>query len=220
MNASALIYVGVGPLLWLVYSVKVTRDQTWRRVWGVLWRTGPLTLGVSLWWIVGLEIEGAYGLDILKYTETVPAVSQTSYATEVLRGPRLLVLLRLRPPGQWVGTSVQFTQQIWLIATTFAVPAAAFLSAIFVRWRYRSYFVALIVVGSRACRSVPNPFNNPSPFGALLKWIMTDTTAGLAMRSTDRASPLCFSVRRCSLGAGVSALARSVRLAGLALRAR
>ena len=64
-------------------------------MWGVLWRTGSLTLAVSLWWIVGLEIEGGYGLDILKYTETVQAVSQTSYASEVAERARLLVLLRV-----------------------------------------------------------------------------------------------------------------------------
>ena len=45
---------------------------------------------------------------------------------------------------------------------------------------------------------------------------MTDTTAGLAMRSTDRASPLLLLGTSMLLGAGVSALARSVRLAGLA----
>jgi hypothetical protein len=45
---------------------------------------------------------------------------------------------------------------------------------------------------------------------------MTDTTAGLAMRSTDRASPLLLLGTSMLLGAGVSALARSVRLIGLA----
>ena len=215
VNASSLIYVGVGPLLWLPYSVLVSREQTWRRAWGVFWRTGLLTLLVSLWWIVGLEIEGGYGLDILKYTETVQAVSQTSYASEVLRGLGYWYFYGSDRIGQWVGTSTQFTQQIWLIATSFAVPVAAFLSAVVVRWRHRAYFVLLVVVGLVLSVGA-NPFNNPSPLGALLKWVMTDTTAGLAMRSTDRASPLLLLGTSMLLGAGVSALARSVRLAGLA----
>jgi arabinofuranan 3-O-arabinosyltransferase len=215
VNASSLIYVGVGPLLWLPYSVLVSREQTWRRVWGVLWRTGSLTLAVSLWWIVGLGIEGGYGLDILKYTETVQAVSQTSYASEVLRGLGYWYFYGSDRIGQWVATSTQFTQQVWLIATTFAVPAAAFLSAIVVRWRHRAYFAGLIVIGLVLSVGA-NPFNDPSPFGALLKWVMTDTTAGLAMRSTDRASPLLLLGTSMLLGAGVSALASRVRLAGLA----
>ena len=141
VNASSLIYVGVGPVLWLLYSVLVSREQTWRRVWGVVWRTGLLTLAVSLWWIVGLEIEGGYGLDVLKYTETVQAVSQTSYASEVLRGLGYWYFYGSDRLGQWVATSTQFTQEIWLIATSFAVPVAAFVSAVVVRWRHRAYFV-------------------------------------------------------------------------------
>ncbi len=215
VNASSLIYVGVGPLLWLPYSVLVSREQTWHRVWGVVWRTGLLTLAVSLWWIVGLTIEGGYGLDILKYTETVKAVSQTSYASEVLRGLGYWYFYGSDRIGQWVSTSTQFTQQIWLIATSFAVPVAAFVSAVVVRWRHRAYFVLLIVVGLVLSVGA-NPFTNPSPLGALLKWVMTDTTAGLAMRSTDRASPLMLLGTAMLLGAGVSALAARIRLAGLA----
>jgi hypothetical protein len=215
VNASSLIYVGVGPLLWLPYSVLVSREQTWRRAWAAFWRTGLLTLAVSLWWIVGLEIESGYGLDVLKYTETVQAVSQTSYASEVLRGLGYWYFYGSDRIGQWVATSTQFTQEIWLIATSFAVPVAAFLSAVVVRWRHRAYFVLLVVVGLVLSVGA-NPFDNPSPLGALLKWVMTDTTAGLAMRSTDRASPLLLLGTSMLLGAGVSALARSVRLAGLA----
>ena len=52
---------------------------------------------VSLWWAVGLQVEAAYGVNVLKYTETVPSTSAASLASEILRGPRLLVLLRHRP---------------------------------------------------------------------------------------------------------------------------
>jgi len=214
VNASSLIYVGVGPVLWLPYSVLVTREQTWRRVWAVLWRTGLLTLGVSVWWIIGLEIEGVYGLDILKYTETVQAVSGTSYATEVVRGLGYWYFYGADRLGQWVNTSVQFTQELWLLVTSFAVPAAAFVSAIVVRWRYRSYFILLVLVGLVLSVGA-NPFTNPSPLGALLKWIMTDTTAGLAMRSTDRASPLLLLGTAMLLGAGVTAVSRRITFAGL-----
>jgi arabinofuranan 3-O-arabinosyltransferase len=214
VNASALLYVGVGPLLWLVYSALVSGRRTWLRVWTVVWRTGILTVGISLWWIVGLQIEGAYGLDILKYTETVTAVAQTSYPTEVLRGLGYWYFYGSDRLGQWVATSVQFTQQVWLIITSFAVPAAAFLSAAVVRWRHKLYFTLLIVAGM-ALSVGTNPFSNPSFFGAFLKWVMTDTTAGLAMRSTDRASPLLLLGIAVLLGAGASAVFNSVKLVGL-----
>ena len=48
----------------------------------------------------------------------------------------------------------------------------------------------LITVVGMVLAVGPNPYDHPSAVGSLLKAIMVDTTAGLAMRSTDRASPL------------------------------
>ena len=44
-----------------------------------------LTVLASLWWIVGLSTQSAYGLDILKFTETLATVSHASLPSEVLR---------------------------------------------------------------------------------------------------------------------------------------
>ena len=61
-------------------------------------------------------------------------------------------------------------------------------AALFARWRYRAYFVALVVIG--VVLSVgAYPYAHPTAFGGLAKAFMTDTTAGLALRSTDRATP-------------------------------
>jgi arabinofuranan 3-O-arabinosyltransferase len=75
INASSILYVGIGPALWLPFSVYVLRDSTWRQAWRVAWRTGILSLLVSLWWIIGLQVEAAYGVNILKYTETLVSTS-------------------------------------------------------------------------------------------------------------------------------------------------
>ena len=69
------------------------------------------------------------------------------------------------------------------------MPVLAFLAAFVARWRYRSYFILITVVGMVMAVG-PNPYNDPSSVGMVIKKIMVDTTAGLAMRSTDRASPL------------------------------
>ena len=71
VNATALIFAGVGPVLWIVYAWLVDREVDWRPRARVTVRIGVLTLVTSLWWIAGLEMQGTYGLDILKYTETV-----------------------------------------------------------------------------------------------------------------------------------------------------
>ncbi len=44
---------------------------------------------------------------------------------------------------------------LWLLAVSFAVPAAAFLAAFVLRWRQRAYFVALVVVGTVLVRRRP-----------------------------------------------------------------
>jgi len=59
---------------------------------------------------------GGDGLNILKYTETVPTVAATSLASEVLRGLGYWYFYDGDELGQWVSTSIQFTQQLWLIA--------------------------------------------------------------------------------------------------------
>ena len=98
INASSIIYVGVAPILWILYAVVVLRESTWRHAIGTALRIGVLTLGACLWWMAGLEVEAAYGVNVLKYTETVPSTSATSNPADIIRGLGLLVLLRLRPP--------------------------------------------------------------------------------------------------------------------------
>ena len=99
------------------------REARWRDAWAAAWRIALLTVLVSLWWVAALAVEGGYGLNILKYTETVQTVAATSLASEVLRGLGYWYFYDGDELGQWVSTSVQFTQQLWLIALSFAVPA-------------------------------------------------------------------------------------------------
>ena len=213
INASSILYVGVGPALYLPYAV-LAGEATWRRAWAAAWRIGLLSALVSLWWAIGLQVEAAYGVNVLKYTETVPATSSTSVASEIVRGLGYWYFYGSDRVGSWTQASVAYTQNVWLIAMSFVVPALAFLAAAFVRWRQRAYFALLVVVGMVLAVGA-YPFADPSGVGSLLKALMVDTTAGLAMRSTDRASPLVLLSLAMFLGAGVSALSRRVRRTGL-----
>ncbi len=192
----------------------VTKEGTWRRVWGVVWRTGLLTALASLWWVVGLQVEAGFGVNVLKYTETVQATSSASLASEVLRGLGYWYFYGSDRVGPWTQSSVAYTQNLWLIGASFAVPILAFVAAVLVRWRQRTYFVLMIVVGMVLSVGA-HPFSHPSSVGSLLKSFMVDTTAGLAMRSTDRASPVVLLSMALLLGAGISALAARTRRTGL-----
>ncbi len=86
INASSIIYVGVAPVLWLLYAVVVLRESTWRHALATALRIGVLTLGACVWWIAGLQVEAAYGVNVLKFTETVPSTSATSNPADIIRG--------------------------------------------------------------------------------------------------------------------------------------
>ncbi len=218
INASSILYVGIAPALWLPYAVLVAKEATWRRAWGVAWRVGGLTALVSLWWAIGLQVEAAYGVNVLKYTETVPATSAASLASEILRGLGYWYFYGTDRVGPWTQNSIAYTQNIRLIALSFTVPVLALLAAFIARWRYRSYFILVTVVGMVLAVG-PNPYHHASGVGSVIKAFMVDTTAGLALRSTDRASPVILLGLAMFLGAGVSALSFRVRRTGLVVGA-
>jgi len=206
-NASGPAYAVVAPLLWVLYAVLVAKEHTWRQSWSALWRTGVLTAGVSLWWAWALAIESKYGLNVLGVTEKVSAVAKTSLASEILRGLGYWFYYGADVAGPWAATSADYTQHLWLIVVSFAVPVAALAAAAVVRWRLRSFLVALVVVGMILAVG-SHPYAAPSTVGGFIKSFMTKTTAGLALRSSDRATPMVILALAMLLGAGVSALAR------------
>lgn len=215
INASSVVYVVVAPLVYLPYAVFVERELTTRDALVVLVKTGLLSILTSLWWIAGLTIEGMFGVDILKYTESVEAASSAAAASEVIRGLGYWYFYNGDRLGLWTRSSIQYTTNILLIAVSYAVPIGAFAAATISRWRLRAYFVALVVVGM-VLSVGPHPFASPTPLGALDKAFMTGTTAGEALRSTDRATPLVMLGLAMLLGAGLAAIgSRLVRLSRL-----
>jgi arabinofuranan 3-O-arabinosyltransferase len=214
INATAILYVGVAPALWLIVATAVEREATWGRALATAGRIAVLTLACCLWWIAGLAVEAAYGVDVLRYTETVPSTSATSTPSEVIRGLGYWYFYGGDHLGPWTQSSVLYTQWLWLLASSFLVPVLAFCSAVLVRWRHRAYFVLLVLVG--VVLSVgAYPYSSPTPLGGLLKAFMTDTTSGLALRSTDRATPLVVLGLAMLLGSGASALWRRLPSVGL-----
>jgi arabinofuranan 3-O-arabinosyltransferase len=203
-NLTSVILVGLGPLLWVVFAVWVEREASWREALGAVWRVGLLTVGVSLWWFVGLMVEGGYGIPIVRYTETYQAVSAASTAPEVVRGLGYWFFYGNDKLGQWIVPSIHY---MWFgIPISFALPVLAWLSAALTRFRHRLYFLTLIVVGAVIAVG-GHPFDDPSPVGGLLvSWTRTDL--GLAFRSTARALPLLVLGTSVFLGAGVVAVGR------------
>ena len=179
MNATALIFAGVGPVLWIAVRVAGRRARsTWRRALGVTRAhrradARSRRCGGS----PGLEMQGTYGLDILKYTETVQAVATTSIAERGPARPRLLVLLRRRPhravdrvgeplhaaPGVICSPATGSSSLSLLAAGVRALAAPAVL-----RRAARS--------SGWSSRSGRRPYAHPTPLGAVFKAFANSST--------------------------------------------
>ena len=213
VNATALIFAGVGPVLWIAYAWLVEHEVDWRRALGVTFRIGVLTVLTSLWWIAGLEMQGTYGLDILKYTETVRAVATASFPNEILRGLGYWFFYGGDRIGPWVESASQYTQRPAVLIAGYGLVVVSLLAAGVVRWRHRLFFVALLVVGMVIAVG-PSPYAHPTPLGAVFKAFANSSSAGLALRSTARAVPLVVLALTVLLGLGLNAAVRSLRRRG------
>jgi SAM-dependent methyltransferase len=208
VNATSVLLVGLAPALWLLLAA-VTRESSWREVTFATLRMGLLSAVVSLWWVAGLWAEGAYGINVLRYTETFPTVTMTSLASEVLRGLGYWYFYGNDKIQPWTQASSSYMSHTLGVLVSFAIPALGLLAAAVVRWRYRAYAVLLVVVGVVLAVGA-YPLAHPTPFGTLLRSLGEDSTVGLAMRSSNRVLPLVVLGLSLLLGAGVSSL-RAVR---------
>jgi arabinofuranan 3-O-arabinosyltransferase len=206
VNATALVFVGLGPLLWFPFAVWGTKEASIRQAGAAFARIGALTLVTSLWWIAGLMMQGRYGIDILRYTETAKVVAAASVAPEVLRGLGYWFFYGGDRLGPWIEPSVDYTQRLWLIAVTYITPILALLAGAMSRWKYRAYFVTLVFVGTFVAVGA-YPWDDPPVTGEWWKSLLL-SDRGLALRSTPRAVPLVALGLAVFLGAGLAAIAR------------
>jgi arabinofuranan 3-O-arabinosyltransferase len=208
INATALILIGLGPLLYVVHAIWVDREATVRQAGAAILRIGILTLATSLWWMAGLWAEGRFGLPVIRYTETYRTVATVSSAPEVLRGLGYWFFYGNDKLGPWTEPSATYTTNVAALTLSYTIPIIAMVAAAFVRWRYRALFLTIVVVGALTAIA-SYPWSNPSLVGSVFK-AFTRTDAGLSLRSTPRAVPLVALGFALFLGAGVSALGRRI----------
>src|ERR1700712_871540 len=123
----------IGPLLWVLHAVYVEHEMPLRKVWPPLLRIGLLTLITSLWWMAGLYLQGSYGIDVLKYTETYKTVASASSPPEIFRSLGYWFIYGTDNLGPWFKAAVTETQSIPQIAISFAVPIVAIIAALLTR---------------------------------------------------------------------------------------
>ncbi len=199
VNATSLVFAGLGPVVFVVADLVTRRTRVASTAVGI-GKVGVLTLGVSAWWIVGLAIQGAHGLPILRFTETYRAISGASTPAEVLRGLGYWFFYGGDRLDHWIGPSSSYTNEGWLILLGFGVAMGSLLGLL-ISFRRRGTFVAMFAVGMVV--SVGGaPVGSSTIYGSWFDEFATDSTIGGALRSTTRAMPLVT----LALAAGFGAL--------------
>jgi arabinofuranan 3-O-arabinosyltransferase len=187
VNATALVLAGIGPIVWLVADVTSGRVRLVDAARGAA-RIALLSAAVSVWWIVGLRIQGTFGLPILEYTETYQAVAGASTPTELVRGLGYWFFYGGDRLDTWVGPSLPYIDRPVVIGLGFVIAAFSVLG--FLRsFPARASAAGLLLIGL-AVSAGAAPLDNSTPYGRVFEWFATESTAGLALRSTPRAAPL------------------------------
>ena len=187
-NASSVIFVLLGPLLLVPFAIWITHETDVRNALRALLRIAVTTGPAQLWWLSGLFIQGKYGLPILQLTETVETVAQTSTSPEALRGLGYWYFYGKDGLAGWTESGALYTTTLVILALSFVLPLLGLLGAVLTRWKYRAYFVALILVGLVFAIGT-YPYKDPSPVGSLIKFT-TSLEVGFALRNSPRILPL------------------------------
>ena len=204
INATSLLLALIGPFLWVAHAVFVEHELRLRAAVAPLLRIGVLTAATSLWWVAGLVMQGRYGINVLRYTETYKTVADASSAPEIVRGYGYWFFYGTDILGPWFKAAVTMTQSVPALALSLALPIVSVAAALWTRFRYRVFFVGLGLAGFVASVGA-HPFTSPSPYGALFS-AFTRSDSGLAMRSTPRAIPLLALALAVFLAAGCRAV--------------
>jgi len=189
INASSLVFVALGPLVWVVLEAARGRTHA-RRAVAAAARLALVGAGVSLWWAVGVRIQGTHGLPVLQLTEGAHTVADLSTPADLLRGMGNWFFYGRDRTGYSLDQAADYDGASDLVvALSYGVPLAGLAAAFVLRWAHRAYFALLVVVGTVVGVGAW-PYDDPTPFGSLWKTFTSETSVGLALRNTPRAAPL------------------------------
>ncbi len=187
VNATALVMIVPAPVIWLIHSAW-QRLASWRSVTVVALRVAVLSLGVSLWWIMMLLIQGRYGTDVLPYSESVADVSFTSTSAEVWRGLGYWLFYLRDPFAPTTTESLRYLVSSLAIFVSYLIPIVCLSGLVWTRWAHRRFAALLIATGVVLAVGV-HPSDDRSPLMGLLTG-GGDGGLALALRSSTRAIPL------------------------------
>lgn len=208
VNATALFFIIVGIGTWLACDA-LAGFARWRNSLYSFLKIGVTSTMVSLWWIASLTMQSAYGLPILRYTETYDTVAKASLPQELLRGLGYWFFYGDEYGGRWVGSSAPYMYNRLVIVAGFFVAAVGLIALATTRMRYRIHLGALTLIGL-AISVGASPLDATSFYGRLFEQIVNQES-GFALRSTPRALPLVLIALALASASAVENLCARIR---------
>jgi hypothetical protein len=217
VNGAVTAWMLLGPALLLLYELWFGGISR-RTCWTFVLRTVPLTVALSLWWIVPAYVQSSYGVGFLHFTEQPGSIWGTTSATESLR----LMSFWLSYVGIGFGgkaipyfdDSRTLLFSVPVVVASLLAPAAALTGFVWTRrWRYGPFFLGLALIAVLVMMA-------GFPDGTLLRHGLTFAyyhfSAVQFLRASYKAAPLLAIALACLAGAGAASV--GPRLGGPVLR--
>ena len=183
VNATSIGFVVAGAAIWLIAEM-----GSLRRSFPVLWRSAVMSLGVSLWWVIALVVQGSNGIEILRFTETYETIMRTALPSELLRGFGYWFSYGGDWLDPWVGATYGLLAQPWYLALGLALSLGSLIGLTLVSGAARRPAAVLVIAG--LAFAVGEAWTGAvSPWGVLFG-AAVDAGPGMVLRSTQRAVPL------------------------------
>jgi arabinofuranan 3-O-arabinosyltransferase len=201
INAAVTGWLLLGPGLLLLYEVAYA-GVSGRAAWAFVLRAAPLTVLVSLWWLIPAWVQASYGTDFLPFTESPGTIWATTSASESLRlmgfWVSYLGVDYTTPLAAWTDArTLLYTPAV--VAGTLLVPALALGGFAWTRcWRYGPFFLGLVLVGLLVMVA---GFPDDTPLRRGLTYAYNHFPSVRVLRTSYKAGPLVALGLACLAGA-------------------
>jgi arabinofuranan 3-O-arabinosyltransferase len=166
-----------------------------------LW-SALFAVGLNAYWLLSLSSSNVG--NALAFSEQSNQINLASSYSESIRGVGFWVYYGGDRFGPWAPSIQRFVTAPGFIVAEFAAPVAALLSAWLVRWRYRLFFLFLMVLAVLVMAGT-FPVTSPTPFGRFLRFAYDHVPGSAGLRTTYKFGGALFLAMAVLIGVGMEA---------------
>jgi arabinofuranan 3-O-arabinosyltransferase len=180
-NGAPQAYAALPVVAFALWVVFVERSVPLARAVEFLGWSLVFAIGLNSYWLLSVAPHDLR--NALSFSEQPQTINEASSYSETIRGLGFWQYYGGTGLGPWDPTVRRYVTDPLLIATGFAVPVVAVLSAWLVRWRFRLFFLALAILAVVGMAGA-FPTSSPTPFGHLLLWSYAHVPGVAGLRTT------------------------------------